>query len=348
MTNFYKLSVSITFLLTIFNSYSSVTSLQDLAADKTIEALLSQTSQEKLSTAISSTPEEIQQRLKGKVLEKYKDVLNKVIATQSKELADGTYPIGSVAVSPDGKYALTGLSDDAPCLWNLSTTRSVLWDLVTGTCIKEFRGNDDFAKPESFSPDGKYCLTTSPDKMARVCPVAHLKVLNLEQLLFIIRSIQGTINLNDKGTQHLLNSLSSTINPYGALPSRDYGTNPLVKAYIDLKRKQLFQAVTIDDVDTVKALIKEGFNTTYITDKLGNNMWHYAFQGYIKDGIAYPSQKVLAYLLELEGSDKALKKPNKAGIYPFAVGLIYHKDFTKQFIKELSQSETKKSYSVVQ
>ncbi|MBA3954683.1 hypothetical protein H0X48_05180, partial [Candidatus Dependentiae bacterium] len=95
-------------------------------------------------------------------------------------------------------------------------------------------------------------------------------------------------------------------------------------------------------------LVKKGFNTVYTIDKAGDNLWHYAFRGHIENGSICPSKKVLAYLLEVEGKDKGLVKPNKVGLYPFALGLIYHKEFTKKFINDLSAAETKKSYCIIQ
>ncbi|MBA3954903.1 WD40 repeat domain-containing protein [Candidatus Dependentiae bacterium] len=550
MIHFPKSIIFITLLLTLSNSYSSLTSLQDLAADKTIEALLSQTSQEEVSAVISSIPQEVQQKLKGKLLEKYKDILNKALAIQPKKLkieghandivsvafspcgkraltgsVDGvvrlwnlttitiikefkghTNDIESVAFSPCGNRALTGSRDKTACLWNLATgtiikrlkghSREIcsvafspcgnfaltgsgdetacLWDLASGTTIQEFKVHNSWVNSVSFSPCGKYVLTGSLDNSARLWDLAtgttikelkghshrvysvafspcgkyaltgshdntarlwdlttgitirelkghtvqvrsvafspcgnfaltgsydntarlwdlvtgttilkledsmgyitslafspcgkyaligagmtaaplwslpHLDTLSLKQLLFILRFPQKTINLGDKDTQSLLNSLSSTLDPYGILPTKDYTINPLVKAYIDFRRKQLFCATANDDIDTVKALVKKGFNTVYTIDKAGDNLWHYAFRGHIENGSICPSKKVLAYLLEVEGKNKGLIKPNKVGLYPFAVGLFNNKEFTAKFIKGLSEPETKKSYCTIQ
>ncbi|MBA3954274.1 hypothetical protein H0X48_03075 [Candidatus Dependentiae bacterium] len=369
MTNFTKSIIFTALLLTLSNSFSSLASLKDRAADKTIEALLSQTSQEKLSASISSMPGEIQQRLKGKILEKYKDALNKALAIQFKEFKGHTDIVNSVSFSPCGKLALTGSSDKTVRLWHLATgttiqelkghnsfvrsvvfspcgkyalTRSAdkiacLWDVSTGSAIKDLKGHTDDMISVAFSPCGNFALTGSHDKTARLWFLPQLNTLSFEQLLFALRSQEQNINIDDVGTQNLLNSLSSTLDPYGTLPGKDYATNPLIKAYIDFRRRQLFHAAVSDDVDTVKALIKKGFNTVFTIDKAGNNLWHYAFKGCIKDGITCPSKKVLAYLLELEGADKGLKKPNKQGLPPFAVGLIYNKEFTAEFINNLTK-----------
>ncbi|MBA3954684.1 WD40 repeat domain-containing protein [Candidatus Dependentiae bacterium] len=548
MNNLHKSIVFIPLLLTLCDSYSSLASLQDLAADKTIETLLSQTSQEELSAIIPSMPAEMQQRLKGKVIERCKDALHKALTIQPKELKGHTDWIASVVFSPCGRYALTGSDDNtarlwdlttgstikelkghtecvfsvalspcgkyaltgsrdntvrlwdvstgttlqklkghtnwvtsvafspcgkyvltgsfdntarlwdlatgatikqlkghtswissvvfSPCgnyaltgsydstarLWDLTTSTTIrelkghtdivklvifspcgkfaltgshdytarlwdavtgstikelkghtecvfsvalspcskyaltgstdktarLWDLATGTAIKELKGHTDCIISVAFSPDGKYALTGSWDRTARLWPIAQLSTLSLEQALFVLISQEWNINVEDKYTQNLLSSLSSTVDPYGTLPSKDYATNPLVKAYINLRRRQLFDAAVTDDIDAVKALIKKGFNTVYTIDKAGNNLWHYAFRGHKENDVLCPNEKVLAYLLEVEDKNKGLVKPNKAGIYPFAVGLFNNKEFTAKFIKDLSVVVAKKSYCMVQ
>ncbi|MBA3954848.1 WD40 repeat domain-containing protein [Candidatus Dependentiae bacterium] len=540
MTNFYKSIIFIPLLLTLSNSYSSLSSLQDRAADKTIEALLSQTSQEELSAVISSIPGEIQQRLKNKVLEKYKDALNKALATSFKKLKGHTHWVRSVAFSPCGKFALTGSRDAtarlwdltsetilqtfkghidgvtsvafspcgkfaltgsadrtarlwdlaagvtlleleghtgsvssvafspcgkyaltgswdktarlwdlatgaiiqelkghtsnvssvaySPCgkyaltgsydytarLWDLSTGTTIqelkghtnciicvalsscgkyaltgsldeiarlwdlatgttiqelkghtnhimsvalspcgkyaltgsrdttvhLWDLATGSTIKELKGHTNWVSSVTFSPCGNYALTGASDTTACLWFLPQLNILSVEQLLFALTFQEQNINIDDVCTQNLLNSLSSTVDPYPTLSSRDYVTNPLVKAYIDLRRKQLFHAAANDDVDTVKALIKKSFSTVYTVDKAGNNLWHYAFRGHKKNGSVCANEKVLAYLLDVEGKDKGLITPNKAGLYPFAEGLINNKEFTAKFIKGLLKPES--------
>jgi len=56
--------------------------------------------------------------------------------------------VNAVAVSPDGKYALTGGLDH--------TAR--LWDIQTGREIRQFN-HDDQVRLVAFSPDGRYALT---------------------------------------------------------------------------------------------------------------------------------------------------------------------------------------------
>lgn len=63
--------------------------------------------------------------------------------------------IQSIAVSPDGKYVLTGnggVSDDLD-------NAAQLWSVETGKELKQLSGNSERVTSVAFSPDGKYALT---------------------------------------------------------------------------------------------------------------------------------------------------------------------------------------------
>ncbi|MGA7733201.1 MAG: AAA family ATPase, partial [Chloroflexia bacterium] len=60
--------------------------------------------------------------------------------------------------SPDGKYVVTGSSDN--------TVR--LWSALTGYVLHVFRGHTDQVNSVAYSPDGKYILTGSNDNTARL------------------------------------------------------------------------------------------------------------------------------------------------------------------------------------
>nr|MBA3955029.1 hypothetical protein [Candidatus Dependentiae bacterium] len=170
-----------------------------------------------------------------------------------------------------------------------------------------------------------------------------LEKLTLEQLFFMMQFSQSTVNLDGQDEQHMLESFESAIGLLPRISHEDYKNNILVKAYIDFKRKQLLQAAAHDDVATVTTLLKRGF-TLNTCDKLGNNLWHYAFTGHNFK----PSKEVLSLLLSLEGTQKGFNKINKHGQTPYVQGLIYNKEFTQQFIARYCKAAAKSSYCSIQ
>src|SRR5262249_37798453 len=66
-------------------------------------------------------------------------------------------PIRSVAISPDGRRALSGGED----------TIVRLWDLASGEVIREFRGHTEWVFSVVFSPDGKLAYSTSGGRISR-------------------------------------------------------------------------------------------------------------------------------------------------------------------------------------
>lgn len=68
----------------------------------------------------------------------------------------------AVAVSHDGKFALTGSSDQT----------ALLWDLETGKQLRRFVGHEDAVTCVQVSKDGKRVLTTGRDKTARLWETA--------------------------------------------------------------------------------------------------------------------------------------------------------------------------------
>ncbi len=115
-----------------------------------------------------------------------------------------TGPLRKIAYSPDGKYLLTGSTDETARLWDAATGREVrqfightntvwgvafspdgkhiltgsfdktvrLWDAATGKELRQFIGHTDAVSSATFSPDGKYILTGSADKTARLWDAA--------------------------------------------------------------------------------------------------------------------------------------------------------------------------------
>jgi WD40 repeat protein/serine/threonine protein kinase len=113
--------------------------------------------------------------------------------------------VNSVSFSPDGRFALSGGSDETPRLWDIETggclrtfeghtdrVNSVsfspdgffalsgggsilqrdntlrLWDVKTGECLCTFNGHTDRVNSVSFSPDGRFALSGGSDKTLRL------------------------------------------------------------------------------------------------------------------------------------------------------------------------------------
>jgi WD40 repeat protein len=74
------------------------------------------------------------------------------------ELATGGYLAGHVAVSPDGRWIASGMSD--------RTVR--LWEAATGRVLDVLRGHSDLVYDVAFSPDGNDLASASYDKTVRV------------------------------------------------------------------------------------------------------------------------------------------------------------------------------------
>ena len=62
--------------------------------------------------------------------------------------------VESVAVSPDGRYGLSG--DDKGVIF--------LWDLETGKALRRLEGHTDIVTSVAFTPDGRHAVSGSQDK----------------------------------------------------------------------------------------------------------------------------------------------------------------------------------------
>jgi WD40 repeat protein len=68
----------------------------------------------------------------------------------------------SVAVTPDGKYVVSGSWD--------KTVR--LWELATGQEVRRFTGHENWVLSVAVTPDGKYVVSGSWDKTVRLWDLA--------------------------------------------------------------------------------------------------------------------------------------------------------------------------------
>ena len=110
----------------------------------------------------------------------------------------------SAAISPDGKYALSGSYDNTLKLWDIATGREIrifsghtsdvfsiafspdgkqalsgswdnkikLWDINTGKEIKTFSGHTDAVNSVTFSPGGELVLSGSSDRTLKLWDIA--------------------------------------------------------------------------------------------------------------------------------------------------------------------------------
>jgi WD40 repeat protein len=121
--------------------------------------------------------------------------------------------VESVAVSPDGRYELSGSSDNTMKLWEMSSGRQIrtfqgqapvvfspdgryalsgsadktlkLWDVASGREIRTFQGHTNGVWSVAFSPDGRYAISGSPDNTVKLWEVSSGRE---------IRTFQGHTN----------------------------------------------------------------------------------------------------------------------------------------------------------
>ncbi|MBF0320468.1 MAG: caspase family protein [Nitrospirae bacterium] len=156
--------------------------------------------------------------------------------------------VNSVAISPDGKYALSGSMDNT----------LKLWEIATGKKIRTFTGHSDRVNSVAISPDGKYALSGSWDKTLKLWDISTGKE---------IRTFTGHSNRVDSvaispdGKYALSGSWDSTIRLW------DIATG-----------KELLQCVSFDDGEWL-AITPEGYYNAsvngdkYLNVRVGNNVY---------------------------------------------------------------------------
>jgi len=169
---------------------------------------------------------EIEDEAKG-IDEKIDNIYSSTIKVL-KVLQGHTNRITSVAISSDGKYALSGSDDDTLIYWNLETKEVIYrleghivdvtsvaispdgkyalsgsdfyrlkyWDLETGKLLKTLKGHTKSITSVTFSPDGKYALSGSDDDTLKYWDLKTGK---------IIRTLEG----------HIVDVTSVAISPDG-------------------------------------------------------------------------------------------------------------------------------------
>ncbi len=130
----------------------------------------------------------------------YEDRASRLVRT----FTGHTSNVSSVAISPDGRFALSGSGDNKPKLWDVSTGREVraftghthsvssvafspdgrfalsgsgdktlkLWEVSTGREVRAFTGHTSWVPSVAFSPDGRFALSGSADDTLKLWDVS--------------------------------------------------------------------------------------------------------------------------------------------------------------------------------
>ena len=76
--------------------------------------------------------------------------------------------INSIAISPDGKYIVSGSDDET----------IKIWDIKTAECLNTLLGHSETVSSVTISPDGKYIVSGSIDKTIKIWDIKTAECLN--------------------------------------------------------------------------------------------------------------------------------------------------------------------------
>ncbi len=154
----------------------------------------------------------------------------------------GTGQIDAVAFSPDGKYILSGSMDG----------KIRLWDVHTGTQLRQFVGHSEEVASVAFSPDGKYVLSGG-DASTRFWDASTgqeiATIMEFDKKEWLIITPEGYYNASEKGAQYL--SVVVGNNKYGVDKFYDVFYRPDIVA-AKLRGENIQDLITIKMSDAIK------------------------------------------------------------------------------------------------
>ncbi len=156
-----------------------------------------------------------------------------------RTLTGHTHSVNAVAITPDGKQAISGSWDNSLKLWDLTTgtevfsltghTRSVnavaitpdgkqaisgsydkslkLWDLTTGTEVFSLTGHSSLVKAVAITPDGKQAISASSDKSLKLWDLTT----GTEVFSLTGRSSVNAVAITSDGKQAISGSLDESL-----------------------------------------------------------------------------------------------------------------------------------------
>jgi WD40 repeat protein len=96
-----------------------------------------------------------------------------------------------VAVSPDGKYVVSGSWD--------KTIR--VWDIRTGEYVKTLKGHVDFVNSVAIFPDSEHLVSGSEDKTVKIWDIGTGEVLKTLKLPDYMKSCVSSVAVSHDGEQ---------------------------------------------------------------------------------------------------------------------------------------------------